>query len=195
MAVAICTNLATDVGLTHMQNEHCTNVGRFRASRDIPLPFEIPSAVSSPSDIAIGADGHRSSDRPTATATGADVEAGRTPGTISSASSTRRRGKSFASRPSPMLRSFSRVGTALHEAHAQDFERKRRPELEDNGKAHDDDDSDDDDAADDEHLRKDKDGDGHLEEEVAEAEGLIESRQEQYDIMEGRQGSAHDVLG
>ncbi|EFR00998.1 SPX/EXS domain-containing protein [Nannizzia gypsea CBS 118893] len=29
-----------------VENEHCTNVGRFRASRDVPLPYDISMAVS-----------------------------------------------------------------------------------------------------------------------------------------------------
>lgn len=31
--------------------------------------------------------------------------------------------------PSPMIRAITRVGTLLHAAHAQDFERRRKPEL------------------------------------------------------------------
>ncbi|KAL8966408.1 MAG: hypothetical protein Q9183_003385, partial [Haloplaca sp. 2 TL-2023] len=33
--------------LFRVENEHCTNVGRFRASRDVPLPYEIPSPTPS----------------------------------------------------------------------------------------------------------------------------------------------------
>lgn len=35
----------------------------------------------------------------------------------------------IADTQSPVVRAFSRVGTILHAAHAQDFERRRRPEL------------------------------------------------------------------
>lgn len=76
---------------------------------------------------------------------GANVEMAASPG------ETRQRRKTMtAESPSPVGRVFSRVGTLLHTAHAQDFERRRRPEL---GQAvgkdigEDDDDDEDDDEA------------------------------------------------
>ncbi|ORX96222.1 SPX domain-domain-containing protein [Clohesyomyces aquaticus] len=32
--------------LFRVENEHCTNVGRFRASRDVPLPYDVPASAS-----------------------------------------------------------------------------------------------------------------------------------------------------
>ncbi|KAF1346085.1 hypothetical protein BDV97DRAFT_372078 [Delphinella strobiligena] len=78
-------------------------------------------------------------------ASGADIEQAGSP-----AGSARQRKKTVPAE-SPVVRAFSRVGTMLHSAHAQDFERRRRPELgsraADNiGEADDDDDDDDDDG-------------------------------------------------
>lgn len=94
-----------------VENEHCTNVLLFRASRDVPLPYAVSSvdgqveqapaetlqAQEVPSSVSITPD---------------DVERA-TPPTPGA-----------PSRP----RALSRVGTILASAHAQDFERKRRPD-------------------------------------------------------------------
>ncbi|RMZ68291.1 SPX N-terminal [Pyrenophora seminiperda CCB06] len=37
-----------------VENEHCTNVGRFRASRDVPLPYYVPSGEEEPEDHTSG---------------------------------------------------------------------------------------------------------------------------------------------
>ncbi|KAF7442777.1 EXS domain-containing protein [Pyrenophora tritici-repentis] len=37
-----------------VENEHCTNVGRFRASRDVPLPYYMPSGCEEPEDHTSG---------------------------------------------------------------------------------------------------------------------------------------------
>ncbi|KAL8656396.1 MAG: hypothetical protein Q9226_002674 [Calogaya cf. arnoldii] len=117
--------------LFRVENEHCTNVGRFRASRDVPLPYDIampsPSAVEESRDqFAIHVDGadsgqlHRMGSR---MASGAQV----TPDPSQPASGELRRRPGGAAVPSPMQRGIARVGTIMTEAHAQDFERKRRP--------------------------------------------------------------------
>lgn len=142
--------------LFRVENEHCSNVGHFRASRDVPLPYELQS-----SDWVDETDGgadhvaesHRPADEeqpltphlsrtstapPQNYASGADLDRVR--------SSTRRRRASFSEpqqQPSPMARGLQRMGTALRTAHNQDFEKKKKPEL---GKtAVKDEDSDDDD--------------------------------------------------
>ncbi|KAL8735758.1 MAG: hypothetical protein Q9166_000621 [cf. Caloplaca sp. 2 TL-2023] len=118
--------------LFRVENEHCTNVGRFRASRDVPLPYDIPipspSAVEESRDqFAAHLDGTGSGQLgPTAShmATGAQVA----PDLTQPASgSLRRRQGSTPTMPSPMQRGIARVGTIMTQAHAQDFERKRRP--------------------------------------------------------------------
>lgn len=127
--------------LFRVENEHCTNVGRFRASRDVPLPYDIhlPSETASlketeaeslyiPAETG-GKEPHRGHlARPNApqAASGVDVEeALNTP-----ASGSLRRRPVTAAGSAPIQRGIARVGTIMTEAHAQDFERKRRPGTE-----------------------------------------------------------------
>ncbi|KAL4913925.1 EXS family-domain-containing protein [Aspergillus aurantiobrunneus] len=94
-----------------VENEHCTNVLLFRASRDVPLPYAVVSAdgqVEQPPEqprpqepeaaVSISPAGDLEQARPSTPATPV--------------------------RP----RALSRVGTMLASAHAQDFQRKRHPE-------------------------------------------------------------------
>ncbi|KAJ5665181.1 uncharacterized protein N7477_007629 [Penicillium maclennaniae] len=101
-----------------VENEHCTNVLLFRASRDVPLPYDVPvPAVQTP-----GLDGAQPGDMqlqeqiPPTTPFMApgDVETG-TP-SISTLRARNRR-PSFA----------KAVGNAMSTAHAQDFQRRRLP--------------------------------------------------------------------
>jgi hypothetical protein len=120
--------------LFRVENEHCTNVGRFRASRDVPLPYEIPpspTAGNRDSQIQRGerVDEEQPLQRPasapsTASATGAQLHLQHTQ------SSTRQRRNLQADfRPSPLQRAITQVGDMFRDAHAEDFERKRKPEL------------------------------------------------------------------
>lgn len=136
--------------LFRVENEHCSNVGHFRASRDVPLPYELPSPEETEVDTTSQDYGRRADEEQplsphisrTSTApmpsyaTGADV----------ARTSTRRRRASFGpelqQQPSPMARGLQRMGTALRNAHNQDFEKKKKPEL--GAHAAKDDDSDDD---------------------------------------------------
>ncbi len=121
--------------LFRVENEHCTNVGRFRASRDVPLPYDIPSPTPSSSneDSSRYQDGNEPPNSPQSqrrtstqqppqspayTASGVDVETAQSP-------SLRRRPTVTAS--TPIQRGIARVATIMTQAHAQDFERKRRP--------------------------------------------------------------------
>lgn len=124
-----------------VENEHCTNVSRFRASRDVPLPYELPPTpdIQSP---AVDQRGDRVDEEqparkrksatappnglvPSTSATGADLSRSRS-------STKQRRGFPQAEddfRPSPLQRAFTHVGDIFRDAHAQDFERKKKPEL------------------------------------------------------------------
>lgn len=129
-----------------VENEHCTNVSRFRASRDVPLPYELPA---SPDDSQSPAASSQRGDRideeqparqhksktapadgltPTPSATGADLAR-----TRSSAKQRRPFPQPVDDedgfRPSPLQRAFTHVGDIFRDAHAQDFERKKKPEL------------------------------------------------------------------
>lgn len=101
-----------------VENEHCTNVLLFRASRDVPLPYDIPTATpaldGSPEDVQLQ-EQQQQQQQATTPFMSPDIEQG-TP----SASSMRARHR----RPSVGI---SRVGTIVASAHAQDFERRRLP--------------------------------------------------------------------
>ncbi|KAL3452174.1 EXS-domain-containing protein [Aspergillus insuetus] len=102
-----------------VENEHCTNVILFRASRDVPLPYALstpdgPADQPPPPEPLHAQDPHTSlpiSPPTLGVVVPPDVEHG-TPSTP---------GASL--RP----RTLSRVGTMLASAHAQDFQRKKRP--------------------------------------------------------------------
>ncbi|CAG8052002.1 unnamed protein product [Penicillium salamii] len=103
-----------------VENEHCTNVLLFRASRDVPLPYDIPTATpaldGSPEDVQLQEQQQQQQQQQATTPfMSPDIEQGTPP-----ASSMRARHR----RPSVGI---SRVGTIVASAHAQDFERRRLP--------------------------------------------------------------------
>lgn len=112
-----------------VENEHCTNVHRFRASRDIPLPY----ALSTPTDaVSMYEETYDPSSQQdpilegpeTGTATGTDVDLERV-----ATSDTVRRRRQQQQQPPQMVRGMSRVGAIMATAHAQDFERKKKPDA------------------------------------------------------------------
>lgn len=119
--------------LFRVENEHCTNVGRFRASRDVPLPYDIPSPTpsiveESRDHFTAHHDGTTSDEiYPTTSHMASGAEVGPDLTQPPSGSLRRRQGSAAAMVPSPVQRGIARVGTIMTEAHAQDFERKRRP--------------------------------------------------------------------
>ncbi|KAL4759790.1 SPX and EXS domain-containing protein [Aspergillus foveolatus] len=95
-----------------VENEHCTNVLLFRASRDVPLPYSVPCAdgqieQQQPPEPEV----HEVQASLTAVPTHDFEEAAPSPGVASA-------------RP----RTLTRVGTIMAAAHAQDFQRKKRPD-------------------------------------------------------------------
>ncbi|KAL2220148.1 EXS family-domain-containing protein [Thermoascus aurantiacus ATCC 26904] len=103
-----------------VENEHCTNVTMFRALRDVPLPYDIPPPETPPvlPDLDPSHDVPLQRQTTVATTTGADVEQGTIVGT---AASMRQRRQS-------LVGGIARVGSIMAAAHAQDFERKKRPD-------------------------------------------------------------------
>jgi len=109
--------------LFRVENEHCANVARFKASRDVPLPYTIPTESEQ--------DFQRAQEEPAPEATAETIHPSpvlsrfrsRTSGALesqqeeSTTSSMRRR-------LSVPVRTFTRI---LAEAHTQDFEKKRKP--------------------------------------------------------------------
>ncbi|PWY96397.1 EXS-domain-containing protein [Aspergillus sclerotioniger CBS 115572] len=93
-----------------VENEHCTNVLLFRASRDVPLPYQVAAPHPQGDQQADGMPLQDQHPQPAPSV--GDVEQG-TPSTPGM--SVRNRG-------------LSRVGSLLAAAHAQDFQRKKRPE-------------------------------------------------------------------
>lgn len=127
-----------------VENEHCTNVNRSRAIRDVPLPYVIHESTEHLIDKSPKAQEERRQgirlDNELATAgkpspaltaspsqrttTGIDIEhGGATPASL-------RRRPTFSA-DSPVLRTLRRVGSTIQQAHAQDYERKKRPDLAD----------------------------------------------------------------
>lgn len=126
--------------LFRVENEHCTNVGRFRASRDVPLPYEIPvSPTSSLDEDPDASDSHppaQASPKPRRHSSQPDAAPVAVPGAAlenalsdPSSGSLRRRAH-VQTATTPVQRGIARVGTIMTQAHAQDFERKRKPGLE-----------------------------------------------------------------
>jgi len=126
-----------------VENEHCTNVGRFRASRDVPLPYKLKKTAEARAEEGSVLASVHEDDEDNDEEDDAKVEERRRQGisvspTLSrttgreelerirtqDTTSTRRRHRHY---PSPRIGVLKRVGSILHTAHAQDFERKKRP--------------------------------------------------------------------
>lgn len=124
-----------------VENEHCTNVSRFRASRDVPLPYVVTPSPEVQSPAAEQRGDRVDEEQPKRKRKSATMPVeGTTPASSTSGadldrsrSSTKQR-RGFPQveddfRPSPLQRAFTHVGQIFRDAHAQDFERKKRPEL------------------------------------------------------------------
>ena len=116
--------------LFRVENEHCTNVGRFRASRDVPLPYDVPSPSPSTPEEGEGPHSHPTPEQhrhpgpfqasPSSAGSSSNLEAQPQSGTL-------RRRQTLSN--TPIQRGMARVGTIMTQAHAQDFERKRKPDA------------------------------------------------------------------
>ncbi|KAK5137775.1 hypothetical protein LTR08_007347 [Meristemomyces frigidus] len=129
--------------LFRVENEHATNVTRYRAQRDPALPYEIMpdgQADGVRDGAPVEADEHlRETDAvaplPTvpgvsrATARAQDEEQGRlqppSASVMTAASSLRQRRAGSVVVDSPVFSALKRAGTTMLNAHAQDYERKR----------------------------------------------------------------------
>ncbi len=144
--------------LFRVENEHCSNVGHFRASRDVPLPYEITATQQAEAEAEVDerharTDEEQPISRPASshTTSGAHATGANLAHTQSHSSSVRHRRSASdqaSYKPSPLTRGLTRIGTIMRTAHAQDFEKRKKPELgaaADGTKAEDDDSDDDDD--------------------------------------------------
>jgi hypothetical protein len=126
-----------------VENEHCTNIGRVRASRDFPLPYKIEHQSSedhgeqgyyvpatTEADSALHEESRRQGIVPPLLArmksytSGISLIGTHMDHSEPSPTAMRRKKRLDAN---PLLK---RVGDILHTAHAQDFERKRRTGVE-----------------------------------------------------------------
>ncbi|KIW92496.1 uncharacterized protein Z519_06343 [Cladophialophora bantiana CBS 173.52] len=114
--------------LFRVENEHCNNVGQFRASRDIPLPYDIPeSRTVSPVQERRTPSAPQPTEPEQRIATGVDLES------LASLDASLRQRRTPTTPRTPAMRALQRVGTIIGTAHAQDFERRRRPPEDENG--------------------------------------------------------------
>ena len=110
--------------LFRVENEHCNNVGKFRASRDIPLPYQVPGKPDDHSNAEEDSPTLQTASNPASS--GVDVErAGQSPAGMGS--SLRQRKSRTSPHPTPAIRAIQRVGTLISAAHAQDFEKRKKP--------------------------------------------------------------------
>jgi hypothetical protein len=117
--------------LFRVENEHCSNVARFKAFRDIPLPYELET--SSQESLA-GRQGVASPGVSSATTSSLSPELSRHRSRTSTGLETQPSPSesSIRRRPQPG-RTFTKI---LADAHTQDFEKKRKPAMGDSGSAH-----------------------------------------------------------
>jgi hypothetical protein len=121
--------------LFRVENEHCANVAQYKASRDVPLPYQLEPLVERTSlESAAGEETGAAPTRiPSATSTGVDIH--RMPSRVPTTphpvpeeeeeaeiGTVRRRRAETIGRKS--------LGRIIAEAHKQDFEKRRKPETE-----------------------------------------------------------------
>jgi hypothetical protein len=101
--------------LFRVENEHCSNVARFKASRDVPLPYSIHTSSDEDDRPESATEENHVHITPTLSRnrshTGTALEA------------QTMDGGSLRRRPTP-VRTFTKV---LADAHTQDFEKRRKP--------------------------------------------------------------------
>jgi xenotropic and polytropic retrovirus receptor 1 len=143
-----------------VENEHCANVGKYRAYRDAPLPY-------APSDTSVTASGDEGAHDPHLHAAANLEHGGIAPEQDPAMTGARqraavaahetpeeRRARKQRSPDSPAARVLSRAGTLIHFAHTQDFERRKKPDSngagrsDEAGNGYDDDDDSEDEGSD-----------------------------------------------
>ena len=104
-----------------VENEHSSNVARFKAFRDVPLPYDLEA--SSQESLA-AEEGTTETEAQTTGVTSPALSRhrSRTGGALEAQET--HTGSSIRRRPAAPTRTFTRI---LAEAHTQDFEKKRKP--------------------------------------------------------------------
>ena len=106
--------------LFRVENEHCSNVARFKASRDVPLPYEIETGSQRGS---LDRQHDRSSPEAETIQPSSPAITRHRTHTVGALEAQSSAGSSLRRRPAP-ARSFTRM---VADAHTQDFEKKRKP--------------------------------------------------------------------
>lgn len=114
-----------------VENEHCANVARFKASRDVPLPYELPSEIEAgvaenEAEAELGTGGSstgRQHDSPAMSRIRSHVEESLESQPTNTSSTMRRRNNVPFTSPG-LKRTFTKI---VADAHTQDFEKKRKP--------------------------------------------------------------------
>lgn len=127
--------------LFRVENEHCANVAQYKASRDVPLPYQLDTFASERAEeFAETAEGAGlSSPAVTGRSTGMEPAsasvAGSTRGKAGTSSVSGARTPAEESTPAGTLRrrrtdtvGKKSIAVIMAEAHKQDFEKKRKPE-------------------------------------------------------------------
>jgi len=121
-----------------VENEHCANVGRFRAYRDAPLPYALPGSHNHPQapqnphpipnqdeEHGMLPEHHDPGKLPVAPTTGAEYQNQATQDAVESTPIHKKKGHATGS--SVVAQAMARAGAMMHLAHTQDFEKRRRP--------------------------------------------------------------------
>jgi len=107
--------------LFRVENEHCSNVARFKAFRDVPLPYELES--SSQESLSGSQMANRVEQSGASTSLSPELSRHRT--RTSGAAEVRPSPSESSMRRRPQAgRTFTKI---LADAHTQDFEKKRKP--------------------------------------------------------------------
>jgi hypothetical protein len=124
-----------------MENEHCANVDKFKALKDIRLPFKMVSFAEPEESESALVDSRLGTNQASYVAAAENLkqEQGHTTGSVHSEIGSgspdqprrqtmrqRRTGGADASPVTPLLRTLDAVGYAMSQAHTQDFQRKKQ---------------------------------------------------------------------
>lgn len=166
--------------LFRVENEHCSNVARFKASRDVPLPYPVPT--ESEEDFQRRQEVEEGFPEATTTSAVSPAASRRRAHTGETLEAQESAGSSLRRRPTH-ARTFTMI---LADAHTQDFEKKKKPGAGDSDNLENvrrDGDPDDDGRA----GSSDEDDDEQDTQEILDAEALLRERREPGE-SETRQG-------
>ncbi|KAI1113713.1 EXS family-domain-containing protein [Nemania sp. NC0429] len=139
--------------LLRVENEHCSNVAQYKASRDIPLPYDLPSEPlidRTGTDELLEVTGQAEPNMEVGHVSGQDQR--RPEGPPSAYSPARVEEGGLRRRRRSVIPRTKSIRSIIADAHKQDFEKKRRPPVEV-------DDSQRDESADELHSEDDEDDD------------------------------------